>query len=102
MKRIGMLGVLCAAALMMQGCATSAQGAPVPTTTPTGAQLQAEDVAWPSDKLKTNENGVPTFSVYVVDDKKVENVDVESYVAVSYTHLDVYKRQIVPCLTSLV
>lgn len=80
MKRIGMLGVLCAAALMMQGCATSAQGAPVPTTTPTGAQLQAEDVAWPSDKLKTNENGVPTFSVYVVDDKKVENVDVESYV----------------------
>ena len=52
----------------------------MPTTTPTGAQLQAEDVAWPSDKLKTNENGVPTFSVYVVDDKKVENVDVESYV----------------------
>lgn len=79
MKKCGMLIGLCCLALLTQGCASSAEEAK-PMTTPIGAKLQAEAVEWPSDKLKTDENGVPTFSVYVVEDEKVENVDVESYV----------------------
>lgn len=79
MKRMRMLALLCGLALTLQGCAGNAE-AVVPTETPAGAELRAENVNWPKDKLETGADGVPVLDVYVVDAKKVERIDVESYV----------------------
>ena len=38
------------------------------------------DVSWPEVKLERNEDGVPLLRVYVVDEEKVETIDVETYV----------------------
>lgn len=84
MKKLRACGLILVAMLMMQSCATIAEGAPAPTnttnTTPTVAPMRAEDVNWPKDKLETGNEGVPHLSVYVVADKKVEDVDIETYV----------------------
>ncbi|MDD3336613.1 MAG: SpoIID/LytB domain-containing protein [Eubacteriales bacterium] len=64
-------------ALFLQSCTSSADTA-VPEVTPNGAQTKA--VAWPKDQLDSGESGVPTLDVYVVDQQKVESVDVETYV----------------------
>lgn len=81
MKRGRMIALLCAAALILQGCASTAEEEQ-PRPTPTGAQLQAdgESVSWPESKLEMNEDGVATLDVYVVEDEKVERIDVETYV----------------------
>lgn len=84
MKKLRVCGILLAAMILMQSCATVAEGAPAPTNRPavkpTAVPLNAEDVNWPKDKLEVASGGVPQLSVYVVDDKKVENVDIETYV----------------------
>lgn len=68
----------CGLLISLQSCASTAEGTePVPK--PTGVQMKAE-VAWPEDKLERNEDGVPQLQVYVVEDEKVETVDVETYV----------------------
>lgn len=74
------VALMCLMALALQGCAGTAEEAQ-PRPTPTGAQMQAEgSVSWPEKKLEKNENGVPVLDVYVVEDEKVEQVDVETYV----------------------
>ncbi|MEG1774998.1 MAG: SpoIID/LytB domain-containing protein [Clostridia bacterium] len=90
MKKSGWVGMICAAALLLQGCASSAEGNAAveatenPTAPPPQEQAElkvdANAVAWPKEKLTLAENGVPSLRVYVVDDGKVETVDVESYV----------------------
>ncbi len=72
---------LCLAlALALAGCAGTAETAetPQPDTTPGNANPNA--VRWPQDKLKPNQDGIPILSVYVVEEKKVREVDVETYV----------------------
>ncbi|MEG0049940.1 MAG: SpoIID/LytB domain-containing protein [Clostridia bacterium] len=75
----GLLALICGSALLLQGCASTAEEITAQPT-PTGANAKAATVAWPSDKLKLNQSGVPAFSVHVVEHQKVENMDVESYV----------------------
>ena len=70
--------MICLAALLLQGCAGTAQGAE-PMPKPTGVQMKAQ-VSWPNDKLETDESGTPLLRVYVVEQEKVETVDLETYV----------------------
>ncbi len=75
------IALLCVASLILQGCAGTAEGEQ-PEPAPTGARIQADggSVSWPKAKLEMNENGVPTLDVYVVEDEKLERVDMETYV----------------------
>ncbi len=66
--------------LMLTACAGSAQGAPVPDEPPEGAQLKAESVNWPKEKLKQNVEGLPELRVYVVAEEAVHTMDIETYV----------------------
>ena len=77
-KRIGVL--LAASLLLLSSCAGKAQSAPAPT--PEGTVLKAEEerVKWPKSKLASGENGLPLLDVYVVEDKVVRQMDIESYV----------------------
>jgi len=77
-KCIGALLLACA--LLTSSCTGTAQSAPVPT--PEGTRLLAEEerVKWPKDKLETDESGVPQLDVYVVADKSVQQMNIETYV----------------------
>ncbi|MEA5013179.1 MAG: SpoIID/LytB domain-containing protein [Candidatus Limiplasma sp.] len=81
-RKLGLLLALCAAlALAVQGCAGTAETIPPgaqPGATPGNANKDA--VRWPQEKMKMNPDGIPTLSVYVVDEKRVREVDVETYV----------------------
>lgn len=81
-KKGGPIALLCVMALLAQGCASNAAELPVPAPTNTRAPTEAKsEVKWPREKLQqANESGVPMLRVYVTDAKKVENVDVETYV----------------------
>lgn len=70
---------LALATALLQGCASSADTV-VPQTTPEGTMVKGGKVAWPEDKLENGSDGTPLLKVYVVDDRKVESVDVETYV----------------------
>ncbi len=76
--------LLCAVLpLLLSGCAGNAETLdPVNTQNPkmTPPAGQKAEVSWPKDKLKLDENGVPTLSVYVVSDKKKTDMDIERYV----------------------
>jgi len=67
-------------ALTLTGCAGNAQGAPVPETTPEGAEVKAESVQWPKDKLNQNDEGIPELRVYVVEEETARTMDIETYV----------------------
>ena len=74
---LGALMLCCA--LMCSSCATSAQSAPLPS--PESASPPARStVEWPEEKLKTNESGIPQLDVYIVDEKAVQGMDIETYV----------------------
>ena len=79
-RRTGALAALLSCALMLSSCTGKAQSAPIPT--PEGARLQAEEerVKWPKDKLTRNEAGIPMLDVYVVEEKSVRQMDIETYV----------------------
>ncbi len=62
----------------LQSCAGTAVGE-TPAPKPTGVEMKA-DVAWPYDKLEVNGEGTPLLRVYVVEEDKVETMDVETYV----------------------
>lgn len=64
----------------LSSCSTRAHGAPVPEPTPDDAQLKADAVSWPKDKLTLNSGGVPELRVYVVEDKASRTMDIETYV----------------------
>lgn len=70
--------LVCLLAVILQGCASTAEGTE-PAPKPTGVAMKA-DVSWPEEKLERNEDGVPLLRVYVVEDEKVETIDVETYV----------------------
>ncbi len=75
MKRFLPFGALLAAcALVFQGCTSSAQSLPEASPAPTAA------TQWPSGKLEQNEEGIPMLKVYVVEDEKLETIDIETYV----------------------
>lgn len=82
-KMILCLALCLAALLALQGCASSAETVKPGTTTnpketpPVGEKANVE---WPKDKLELNEEGVPTLSVYVVEQKTVKKIDIETYV----------------------
>ena len=77
-NQAGLAVLLAACVLMCSACACSAQGAAEPSPTPIGAKLQS--VNWPKNKLTMDESGIPQLDVYVVDEKAVRTMDVESYV----------------------
>lgn len=68
----------CLLPITVQSCASNAQGVE-PAPKPTGVAMKA-DVSWPEEKLERNEEGIPLLRVYVVDEEKVEKIDVETYV----------------------
>ena len=70
--------ISCVLALTLQSCAGAAEGTE-PAPKPTGVEMKA-NVAWPYDKLEVNGEGTPLLRVYVVDEDKVETMDVETYV----------------------
>ena len=76
MKKRKWIALLCACALLLSGCAGSAESVP---ERPEAARPKA-DVRWPKDRLELGEGGVPLLDVYVTADEKVERVDAESYV----------------------
>ena len=78
LKRMAAGLLACGLLMSMQSCASTAEGTE-PAPKPTGVQMKA-DVAWPEDQLERNEDGVPLLKVYVVDEEKVETIDVETYV----------------------
>ncbi len=75
---------LCLAALLaLGGCAGNAETQDYANTDAPQATPQVGEkatVKWPQDKLKLNADGVPTLSVYVVEDKAAKDMDVETYV----------------------
>ena len=74
-KRVILLMLLCAAVFSCcQSCAGSA-GAAEAKPSPTG-----KTVRWPKQKLTMGEDGAPVLHVYVVEEEKVENMALESYV----------------------
>lgn len=78
LKRMAAGLVTCGLLMSLSSCASTAEGTE-PAPKPTGVQMKA-DVAWPEDQLERNEDGVPLLKVYVVDEEKVETIDVETYV----------------------
>lgn len=82
LKKKGALAILCALSLSLAGCASRAAELPVPAPTNThrATQPPQSELRWPREKLQKAEGGVPTLRVYVADDKKMETVDVETYV----------------------
>lgn len=70
--------VLAACLLALQGCASTAESSE-PAPRPTGVRMKAA-VSWPEDRLEKNEDGVPLLRVYVVDEEKIETMDLETYV----------------------
>lgn len=70
--------ISCMLALTLQSCAGTAEGTE-PAPKPTGVEMKA-NVVWPYDKLEVNGEGTPLLRVYVVDEDKVETMDVETYV----------------------
>ena len=79
-NQAGLAVLLTACVLTCSACACSAQGAAEPSPTPIGAKLQSQSVNWPKNKLTMDESGIPQLDVYVVDEKAVRTMDVESYV----------------------
>lgn len=65
--------------LLFSSCATSAQSAPLPEPSATSIPGR-KSVKWPENKLERNENGIPLLDVYVVDEKTVHSMDIETYV----------------------
>ena len=78
MKKRKAAAVLAACLLALQGCASTAES-DEPAPRPTGVRMKAE-VAWPEERLEKNEDGIPLLRVYVVDEEKVETMDLETYV----------------------
>ena len=72
------MALLLACAMLLSACAGTAQSAPQPT--PEGTHVKADAVKWPKEKLTQSENGEPQLRVYVVEDKKTEPMDIETYV----------------------
>ena len=72
------MALLLACAMLLSACAGTAQSAPEPT--PEGTHVKADAVKWPKEKLTQSENGEPQLRVYVVEDKKTEPMDIETYV----------------------
>ncbi len=77
-RKLAAVAAICVAALCLQGCAGTAETTE-PAPKPTGVRMKAQ-VEWPTEKLETNEEGMPLLRVYVVEDEKVETVDLETYV----------------------
>ncbi len=77
-KRAVATVLACMLPVCLQSCASTAQGTE-PAPKPTDVRMKA-DVAWPSERLQRNEEGIPLLRVYVVDEEKVETMDVETYV----------------------
>lgn len=77
-KHAGFIALMLAGLLLFSSCAGRAQGAPEPT--PDGTKVLADRVRWPREKLTMNENGIPTVDVYVLDEKAVRSMDIETYV----------------------
>ena len=75
--RTRLIALLAACALLLSACAGKAQTVPKPT--PENTHMKA-NVSWPKEKLDLNDSGEPMLKVYVVDDKKTETMDIESYV----------------------
>ena len=78
LQKTVLLVLLIVCTVSMSACAGSAQSAPEPT--PEGTQVLAETVRWPKEKLMLDENGVPQLKVYVLEEKAVQDMDIESYV----------------------
>ena len=74
-RKIALPILLCAALLALAGCAGNAEAVPKSTPAPSEAPVE-----WPKGKLKENSDGVPLLKVYVVEDEKVEDLDIETYV----------------------
>jgi len=72
------MALLLACAMLLSACAGTAQSAPEPT--PEGTHVKADAVKWPKEKLTQSESGEPQLRVYVVEDKKTEAMDIETYV----------------------
>ena len=80
LKQITACLLALASGLLMTACAGNAHGAPVPQPTPQGTEIKAESVRWPSEKLPLDADGVPGLRVYVVDEKTVREMNIETYV----------------------
>lgn len=76
-RKTGLAALLLCCALLCSSCATSAQSAPLPSATSIPARTA---VQWPEQKLKRDDNGLPRLDVYIVDEKAVRNMDIETYV----------------------
>ncbi len=73
MKR-KIFALLAASAMVFQGCASNAQSIPSPSPSPTS------EVEWPRGKLEVNDEGIPMLKVYVVEEDRIETIDIETYV----------------------
>lgn len=80
MKKREWIALMCLCALLLGGCASNAEVAPM--ATPEGAEKRADEaqVSWPKDRLSAGEDGVPALNVYVTDKEQIESMDVETYV----------------------
>lgn len=78
MNRWKIAAVALVCMLALQGCASTAE-TDEPEPRPTGVRMKA-DVEWPEERLEKSEDGTPLLRVYVVDEKKVETIDLETYV----------------------
>ncbi len=76
----------CALMFCLQGCTSNAQEIPpldstgLPPESTQTPNIDAQDVNWSKEQFVLNEEGVPSFSVYVVEDQQVETLDIETYV----------------------
>ena len=80
MKKRSWIALMCLCALLLGGCASNAEVAPVPTSDGADKKANVEQVNWPKEKLSTADNGVPTLNVYVADKEQIESMDLETYV----------------------
>ena len=80
MNRLACAALALLLAFSLTGCTSNAHGAPVPETTPDDAQVKADAVNWPKDKLTLNGEGIPQLRVYVVEEETSRAMDIETYV----------------------
>lgn len=78
LKKMTLCFALCVTTLFtLQGCASNAE---IVEPRPEKTIMEKANVKWPNEKLELDAKGVPTLSVYVVEDKKAGDIDIETYV----------------------
>lgn len=80
-KRVMLLALLLTVGILLAGCAGDAENAPNGedvTLDPHASQAQEAKPGIP-EKLTLNDQGIPLLQVYLVDEEKNEEMDLESY-----------------------